>query len=350
VNAPDRALIAAVQTNCHIADATHAADMTLCIYLLQMREFYRWEQGLPPLQPMAREAVGAWISAREALWDELEGKSFRALPLAGGDVDPFDVAAANAALAPLGLVYGAGYTAPGRASFFLGALESAQPREGVLLRVCGREYARGLSSPPAALQDRTIYLRREALQRWLWEKYEAWTLRRPEGAYRRALDAHGYASAGEQAVGRMVQQQAETLVLHELGEAQAGELLGPDWPAMRQTLGDRRTELFLRAARDLLADCRVTLPALLQRGDAAGLHFWFANFDGLRAELAPQLERAYEAWCAGGGDVALRAAVQRGAAHWQTVCEQALVLYRAQGAAAQPPIRTLLESAASRQA
>lgn len=348
MNAPDRALIEAVQTNCHIADATHAADMTLCIYLLQMREFYRWEQGLPPLQPMAREAVGAWISAREALWDELEGQTFRALPLDGGALDPFDVPAANAALAPLGLVYGAGYTAPGRASFFLGRLESAQSREGVLLRVSGREYARGLSSPPAALQERTIYLRREALQRWLWEKYEAWTLRRPEGAYKRALDAHGYAQDGEQAVTRMVQQQAETLVLHELGEAQAAELLGPDWPAMRQAFDDRRTELFLRAVRDLLADSLVTLPALLQRQDAAGLHFWFANFEGLRAELAPRLERAYEAWNAGGGDAALHQAVQEGRRHWQAVCEQALALYRRHGAAAQPHIRTLLESAASR--
>ena len=345
---PDPALVEAVQTNCHIADAAHAADMTLCIYLLQMREFYRWEQGLAPLQPMAREAVGAWLTAREALWDELEGQAWRPLPLAGGALDPFDVQAANAALAPLGLVYGAGYTAPGRASFFLGALESAQPREGVLLRVSGREYARGLSSPPAALQDRTIYLRREALQRWLWEKYEGWTLRRPEGPFKRALDAHGYAQEGEQAVTRMVQQQAETLVLHELGEAQATDILGPDWPAMRHALNDRRTELYVRAVRDLLADCRVTLPTLLQRQDAAALHFWFANFEGLRAELAFRLNRAYDDFCAGDGGQALRQALQEGATHWQSVCQQVLALHRAHGAAAQPHIRTFLEASASK--
>lgn len=348
MNAPDRALIEAVQTNCHIADAEHAADMTLCIYLLQMREFYRWEQGLAPLQPMAREAVGAWISAREALWDELEGQAFRALPLPGANVDPFDVERANATLAPLGLVYGAGYTAPGRASFFLGALESAQPREGVLVRTSGREYARGLSSPPAALQESTVYLRQESLQRWLWEKYEAWTLRRPEGAFKRALDAHGYAEGDEAAVQRMAQAQAETLVLHELGEAQARALLGDEWHTMRQDLRDRRTELYVRAARDLLADCHVTLPTLLARGDAAALHFWFSNFEGLRPELAPQLERAYEAWCAGGDDTPLRQAVQAGAAHWQAVCQQVLALHRAHGAAAQPHIQALLESPASR--
>lgn len=346
---PDRALIEAVQTNCHIADAAHAADMTLCIYLLQMREFYRWESGLPPLQPMAREAVGAWLSAREALWDGLEGQAWRALPLPSGSIDPFEVEPINAELLPQGLVYGAGYTAPGRASFFLAALESVQPRDGVLVRVSGREFARGLSSPPAALQDGTIYLRQESLQRWLWEKYEAWTLRRSAGAFRRALDAHGYTTDGEQAVTRMVQRQAETLILHELGEAQAAGLLGADWSVMRQGLKDRRTELHVRAVRDLLADCLVTLPTLLQREDHAALHFWFANFEGLRAELAPGLERAYAAYGAGDGAQALASACSLGAAHWQSVCEQLLALHRLHGAAAQPYIRTLLELPATRQ-
>jgi hypothetical protein len=315
-----------------------------------MREFYRWESGLPPLQPMAREAVGAWLSAREALWDGLEGESLRELPLPGGNADPFDVPGVNAVLAPLGLVYGAGYTAPGRPSFFLGVLESEQQREGLLVRTSGREYARGLSSPPAALQDGTIYLRQESLQRWLWEKYEAWTLRRPEGPFKRALDAHGYAQEAEAAVPRMAQAQAETLVLHELGEARAGALLGADWRLMRQALGERRTELHVRAVRDLLADCRVTLPRLLQRGDQAALHFWFANFEGLRAELAPGLARAYEAHDSGDGGQALALALNDGATHWQAVCEQVLALHRRHGASAQPHIRTLLESPAIRQA
>jgi hypothetical protein len=117
---------------------------------------------------------------------------------------------------------------------------------------------------------------------------------------------------------------------------------------MRQHLNDRRTELYARAARDLLADCRVTLPTLLARGDAAALHFWFSNFEGLRAELAPQLESAYEAWCTGAGDTALRQAVQAGAVHWQAVCQQVLDLHQVHGAAAQAQIRALLEAPDSR--
>lgn len=34
----------AVRRNCHIADARHAREATLCTYLLQMRDLYCWEQ------------------------------------------------------------------------------------------------------------------------------------------------------------------------------------------------------------------------------------------------------------------------------------------------------------------
>ncbi|MDH5708632.1 MAG: hypothetical protein OEY75_05915 [Hylemonella sp.] len=341
---PEPALVEAVQTNCHIADAAHAADMSLCIYLLQMREFFRWELGLAPMESMAREEVGAWLSAREALWDSLEDSSWHPLPVQGVLVDPFDVEAVNAALAPVGLVYGAGHTAPGRAGFFLADLESAQQRDGVLLRISSREHARGLLTPPAALADNVIYLRRESLRRWLWEKYEAWTLRRPEGPFKAALDAYGHGSEGAAAVDRLAQAQAETLILHELGEARVSALFGEDWGRMREAMNCRKTDLLLRAVRDLLADSLSTLPALLASGEDASVHFWFANFEGMRTELAPALPRAYAAWCAGDGGASLRAEIARGASHWQRVGEQAMVLHHQHGSAAQPQVRQWLES------
>ena len=344
MNTKELSLLAyAVQTNCHIADARQAADMTLCIYLLQMREFYRWEQGFAPLQSLSHEAVGSWLSAREALWDQLEDSPWQALVVDGQSFDPFDVVALNAALQPQGLVYGAGLTGPGRATFFLGDLTSVQQREGVPLWICGREHARGLSSPPAALSNNTIFLRQESLQRWLWEKFETWTLRRADGAFKSALDAFGYATDGEQALERLAQAQAETLILHEVGEARVAALLGPAWADMRAALNERRTELYVRAARDLLADCWVTLPTLLERQDEASVHFMFSNFEGLRAHLFPGLANAYTAWCAGDGQ-ALPEALQHGAAHWQQVCQQVLALHHAQGDAAQVPIKQLLES------
>ncbi|MBS1178218.1 MAG: hypothetical protein H6R06_2630 [Proteobacteria bacterium] len=324
-------LVEAVQTNCHIADARGAADLTLCIYLLQMRELYRWEQGIAVLQPLPRDDVARWLAAREALWAELETRDFAPLPLAGQGFDPFDVAGINLHLRPWGLVYGAGQVAPGRASFFLGRLERRDARDELELLVCGDELARGLAAPVAALQGSTVWLRQQSLQRWLAEKYEAWTLKRQDGAFKSALDAHGFQHDGVMALQRMVRQQGETLVLHELGEFEAGRRLGPDWQALRAALASRRADLYLRALRDHLADCLVTLPALLQRRDEASLHFWFANLEGVRALMFPRLGPAYAAWCAGDQGAALRDAVSTGAAHWGRACMQLLEIHRTQG-------------------
>ena len=343
-------LVGAVQTNCHIADASHAADLTLCIYLLQMREFYRWEQGAAPLQPLPRDAVGAWIARREALWASLEGAAFVPVPAPGlgfdrfDSFDPFDAAGVNARLCPFGLVYGAGHTRPGRACFFLGELQHAQPRDGVELLVSGREHARGLAAPPAALTGSTVLLREESLARWVWEKFEAWTLKRQTDAFKAALDAHGYEHLGPAAVASLIDAEGENLVLHELGEFRAAGLLGPDWQALRGTQTSRRTDLYLRALRDHLADCLVTLPTLLERRADASLHFWFANLEGVRAELFPRLAPAYAAWCGGDAGVALDAALSAGRHHWQHWCDRLLALHRVQGADAPRHIEAALRA------
>jgi len=101
-------LCQAVQHNCHIADARHAREMTLCTYLLEMREFYRWEAGIPLGDPLARPEVGEWLNAREALWETLAEDDFAPLPLGDNAHDPFDVAAINRHIEPHDLVYGAG--------------------------------------------------------------------------------------------------------------------------------------------------------------------------------------------------------------------------------------------------
>ncbi|MDH5206235.1 MAG: hypothetical protein OEW36_11305, partial [Hylemonella sp.] len=129
-----------------------------------------------------------------------------------------------------------------------------------------------------------------------------------------------------------------------LGEARVSTLFGEDWGRMRGAMNCRKTDLLLRAVRDLLADSLSTLPALLASGEDASVHFWFANFEGMRTELAPALPRAYAAWCAGDGGASLRAEIARGASHWQRVGEQAMVLHHQHGSAAQPQVRQWLES------
>jgi hypothetical protein len=340
------ALARAVQSNCSIADARHAADLSLCIYLLQMRELFRWEQGLAFGAEVDREALGQWLARREREWSEIEDRPWVPLPIGERVFDAHDVEAVNAALAPLGLVYGAGLAGADRPTCFLASLAESKCRDdGLTLQICGREYARGLFAPPAALVGgRTIVLRRESLARWLWEKFEVFSLRRGAGPMQAMAEAYELydTRAFVAALPRLVDDMCESLVLHEVGEHRAGLWLEPGWAAMRLALGERRTELRVRAVRDHIADLEVTLPTLVGRDEGNALHFWFANYEGLREQLFPTLSDAYAAWRGGDAGQALLRAAQVGAAHFRVLAVQVLGLHERLGRQATPAIEQLL--------
>jgi hypothetical protein len=346
-------LVQAVQTNCHIADARHAADLTLCNYLLQMREFFRWERGLPFGATLPRADVGAWIAEREALWEGYEACPFEPLPLPGRDepVDPFEVEAVNRELLPLGWLYGAGLVGQGRPVFFLAHCHAEGRRDGLRVQQAGRELARGLAAPPAALAagaDGPIVLRRESLARACWERYEAFGLRPVAGsAFDAVVRAYGFDDGFEAALPRWLDDHTEVALLHELGEHRAGQWLGADWSALRLGLPSRRVELAAAAVRDHLADLGLTLPTLLERGAGPSLHAWFAAYDGLREALFPGLVDAYRAWRRGDQGRQLRAAIAIGYGHFERLAAQMLALQRRDGAEAGVAIaRALFDEAA----
>jgi len=73
-------ILAAVQANCHLSDARHAQELSLCNYLLSMREYYRWEHDLPLDAVPPRAEVARWIAEREELWESLAGADWSPLP------------------------------------------------------------------------------------------------------------------------------------------------------------------------------------------------------------------------------------------------------------------------------
>lgn len=315
-------LAQAVRHNCDVSDARHAQDMTLCNYLLAMREYFRWEAGLAPGDPPDRSAVGAWIAAREARWERLGDATLSGLEIGGTSLDPFDVPGANARLVPMGWVYGAARGAFGKPQFFLGRLAGDGTREGVRVLDVGAEVARDIQATPAAYSDGTIILRRDAFERWLWTSVEGWAGYREPGAMGAALEAYGYREDRAAALARMAREQRETLLLHELGEHRAGIALGAAWEAYFSGLEDRRAEVLARAVRDLLADCLVTLPAVIERRDERSLHFWFATFGGMRRSLFPALLRAYERFVGRADWEALGAAIHIGREHWASAARR----------------------------
>lgn len=337
-------LVQSVQRNCHIADARHARELTLCNYLLEMREFYRWEHEVPLARALPRQELGTWIAEREALWDELQTEDLEPLRVGERSFGAFEVDAINAALVPQGLVYGGGYGRFGKPHFFLAQLERHERRQGLRLFVSGCEYARDISAAPASLLDGSMFLRRDALRRWLWEKVEVWGVRKADGALKSALSCYGFGEDAEAGLERMAEQEAETLILHELGEAMAEPLLGPAWRGLIASFTGRRAEIVVRAVRDNLADCLCTLPRLIDSDAAGSIHFYFANFDGTRASLFPMLERAYRRWRESGDTADLRAAALAGSAHWHEAALSLLRVHQADPAAAETTIAAALDA------
>jgi hypothetical protein len=337
-------LVHTVQHNCHISDARYAGEFTLCVYLLKMREYYRWEHELPLTRELPRHDVGSWLQEREQLWEGLESQTFALVPLPTGPVDPFQSETINAALVPHGYAYSAGYGRFRKPHFFLGRLVRNEVRDGCNVYVTACEYARDLEAPPAMLQGNNIFVRQESVRRFLWEKIEERHWNRNNRALESALAAYDLSHDLERELTRLTEAETETMVLHETGEAIAGRALGKAWEEMLLAL-PRRTEIMARAVRDLVADCVSTIPRLIDSGARPSLHFLFGNFSGMRRQLFPELLAAYREFAEHGSTSTLRSAARGGEQRWLETARQMLDLFAAHGEDAPPRIEALLESA-----
>lgn len=321
------ALIDTVQKNCMIADARHARDMTMCTFLLEMREYFRWEMEIPYGARLPKDELGDWLNARESEWDAVEEEDFAPLPLSATGIDPFEANDINRALIPQGLVYSSGLGRFRKPHFVLAELRRAEVREGVQVLVAGCEYARDLIAPPAAMRDGAIFLRMDAVRRLLWNKYEEWQWKEKDTALGRAFAHYDFERDIERGLDRMAEAESEAMILHEIGEARAEKLLGEEWNTMLGQLGSRHAELLARAVRDHLADCMVTLPTLLEREAVGSLHFYLANLSGLRRALFPALQQAYEAWLHDRDAGRFAALVHKGEAHWLDAARRLAAAY-----------------------
>lgn len=336
-------VIATVQKNCHISDAQYAGDYTLCIFLLKMREFYRWENHIPLSGTLPRDEVGRWMQEREQLWQNMESSTFEPLLLEKRHFDPFDTEGINRTLVPLGYVYSAGYGRFNKPHFFLGTLQRQEQRDGFSVYVSACEYARDLVAPPAMLLNGSIYLRQESLRRYLWERVEEWRLNRQSDAVVRALAFYDLDHSLDESLDRMTDIETESVILHEIGEALAGKHLGAAWHEMLAAVSRTKGEIMARAARDILADCLVTLPRLVDRENAAALHFYFASFGGMRRYLFPEAHAAYQRWVESGDLEALRQLARDGTKRWLGTTRQMLELHRQFGAESGTAIENLLD-------
>ncbi len=314
-----------IHHNCLISDARYGRNDTLCVYLLKMREFFRWEQGLDFEDPIDSETLGEWVQAREALWDRMENEKFR--PVCTDDCHPpMEAQAISAELEPRGLLYGAGLGRQGQPHFFLAELEDHYQDHGLHYYITGRELERGLTVLPAMLQENRVYIRRGALKQMLFERLDEWRFNgsRPDQPMGRLVAAIGQRDT-HALLEAMAEREAHLLMWHEQGEARINRQQ-PGWPERISACMGQPLERWLRALKDLLADLEQYWPQALDMGDDYAIHAWFANFKGVRLALAGELKQAYEQWLEDGDLAGLRKRLEQHRHHWHALAEEVLGL------------------------
>lgn len=317
-----------VQQNCHISDAQHAANYTMCIYLLKMREYYRWEQNKKQSSKLEGELVGKWLRQREELWDKVESNNFQKIHINNQSFDPFDTSAINAQIKAKGLVYSAGLGLKLTPHFFLAELESEEIYDSYTVYISSTEYARDLTSPPAMTLNNCIYIRKESIKRMIWERYDQWLWNKPNNAMKNVIDCYPFEEDIDTALEEMTNNEVENILLHEIGEIQAGKLLGKQWEKLISQLPHTQAEIMLRAIRDHIADTITTLPAIIHQGNKASIHFYFANLTNMRQHLCPSLVSSYNRWLSSNDFSDLKNLVSKHRNHWLDLSENILDIFK----------------------
>lgn len=322
-----QALADSIQKNCDIADARHGAEYTLCIYLMKMREYYRWEQGLSFSERLGKERVGDWLVQKEAYWIDLEGADYINVAIANDVHAPFETQSINQGLLAQGLLYGGGLGHAGKPHFFLAELLQHEQVDGYTLYVGGKEFARDLSSPPGMSTGNEIFIRRESLKRMLWERLENWRWSSPDNAMGRALAHYDFENDLEYSLEAMTEVETKAVLWHEIGEIYASREFGDKWNQMLCSIPATPAELMARTVRDHYADCCVTLPRLVAQEDAASIHFYIGNLSNMRKSLFPELILAYEQWRDGEGLNHLDKIASIGEVYWRELAHGLLSLF-----------------------
>jgi hypothetical protein len=250
-----------IQRNCDISDANYAGLYSLCSLLLRMRDLYKWEHDLRPWEEPEPAALLEWVDDRESRWEIIAQDELRPISMGFQSFEPFNMAALNPELRPLGLVYGAGYVLGMKPSFFLGEVIESRTLGELQVDIVDRELARDIYMTPAMRQGRQIFMRQSAMLFFLWDQILE---QRPS-----ARAALGYAlqqyNLDPVAIRRspkelapqlhlVARQEIETWIYHEVGEVHESAFDGNLWHEIVSAYSNSPVEIFARVVKDVLAD------------------------------------------------------------------------------------------------
>ena len=288
-----------VLLNCSICDSRHAGLYSVCGLALQLRDLYKWENGLDPWVEKDSSEILEWIGNKEEEWDKLGERDFSEIKILGKEYDPFDTTGINAALESHGLFYGAGFVHSLKPTFILAVLEEKKEIDDYTVYILGRELARDLLTLPALSQERSIIIRKESAKLFLWNKI-LFIKKSGRLALKFALKDYGLELQDSQTLRRNLEMvsanEIETYIYHELGEIQDKVFNRDTWREIIATFPHTPIELLSRSVKDLLADTNHygTLRHIIKERKTASLAFYVAFLDGLLKELFPELFTAFE--------------------------------------------------------
>lgn len=321
-----------IKFNCDVSDARYWGYFSICGLLLRYRDLYRSERGLKPWANISRTDIGEWIHTKEARWPELEHREFRSIPVFGKRYRTFDVAAINRALAPQGLVYGAGYGMYMKPTFFLAEQKSVRRIDGITVHTSGREFVRDLLTAPSMLQGETIFLRLETLMNLLYFKLSEAGLKK-NSTLEQAFAQYGFHHRQimddtlERRLEELTERYADIVLQHEIAEYREGIV---EWKEILAACGDRTNEHYLRALKDLIADTsgHGPLKRIIETEDRAALGLSISFMEGFRKVLYPEIRDAYAGFTKNGNWDVIKNAREQGYAGFVAQRERVLDIYR----------------------
>jgi hypothetical protein len=312
-----------VQRNCDIADAASGGVFSLCGFLLRLRDFYKWEHELLPWQEPEPATLLEWVEAREEMWAEIAEDAFQPITIGGETFEAFDLDAINSRLRPSGLVYGAGYVAGMKPSFFLAELIESHRVDGLRVDTVNRELARDLFVTPAMRQGQQIFARRSAMLFFLWDQILEM---RPSAktalifAFQEyGLDVETLRRSPKDLGPRLhhvAATELETWVHHEIGEVREDAFDGLLWQEIVSTYATSPVEIFARVVKDVLADTHSEglLGHIVRHRLKSSLGFFVALMRSFTRLVFPEILEGFAQFTAGGDWAVIEEARRRGRA------------------------------------
>ncbi len=282
-----------VKKNCEIANAHNWGALSLCTFIIRAIELYKWENGIKPWEKADFDSVSLWIKEKEKLWNSLINKNFEKIKIENKEYEPFDVEKINEKLEE-GYVYGAGFLGSLKPSFFLAEIIDKKRVEGLKVYICGRELARDLLAPTAMLQSNEVYVRREVASFYIWSKVEEAKSLMFENALKLAFKDYNADLSSIEDVERIVDNEIESYIWHEIGEYYESESL-ESYKTVAKMYPKTKIEMFATALYDSLADLndKGRLKFIIKNKRKGSFSFFVAGLHGYRKILLREIEKAY---------------------------------------------------------